>query len=109
MTDDPSDHSPIEMLRALGEPTRIRIVDEIAAGGPLGVAVLAGRLGLPYMAVWHNLSSLRRARVLAVRRCGQFIEYSFAPGVFTPSADGGELGTLNVGAWRISIGRTAEK
>ncbi|QEL17569.1 ArsR/SmtB family transcription factor [Limnoglobus roseus] len=109
MTDDQITPSLIKQLRALGEPTRIRIVGGIASAGPVTVGVLAERLRLPFMAVSHHMKLLRQAGILADERRGRHVVYHFAPGVFTPSQMAGALGTLHFGGWRISIGRTAGK
>jgi ArsR family transcriptional regulator, arsenate/arsenite/antimonite-responsive transcriptional repressor len=62
-------------FRALGDETRLRIL-EILAGGERCVADLMDELGLGQSLVSHHLRTLRQAGLVSVRRDGRWIYYS---------------------------------
>ncbi|QEL19239.1 ArsR/SmtB family transcription factor [Limnoglobus roseus] len=107
MTDYQTSRTVAAILAALGEPTRLSIVHEMAAAGPSTVGNLAKRMSSTTTRVSPHLRVLKDAGILEDRREGKTRVYRFAPGVFAPSQWAGELGTLHFGGWRISIGRTA--
>ncbi len=92
------------VLAGVGEPTRMGILAELAAGAaPVGD--LATRLRVPMVNMSHHLNVLRRAGVLARVKCGRQVLYSLSPTLFTPAAGPGALGTIRVGAWTLTVGR----
>ncbi|QEL17435.1 ArsR/SmtB family transcription factor [Limnoglobus roseus] len=109
MTDPKAARALAARLVAVGDFTRLQIVAEIAAHGPVTVGVVAERLGVPMVNMSQHLKMLRQAGILADQKLGRHVEYRFAPGVFIPPATADELGTLHFGAWRISIGRKKGK
>ena len=64
-----------ELLRLLGEPTRLRILLACLAQ-PASVGEFAARLGIPRSLVSHHLRMLRASRFLGSRRNGKQIIYS---------------------------------
>lgn len=65
-----------ELFRALGDLTRLRIVDLLAREGEMCVCRIVPALGLPQSTVSHHLATLRHAGLVRQRREGQMIFYS---------------------------------
>jgi DNA-binding transcriptional ArsR family regulator len=64
-----------ETFRLLGDPTRVRLLDALAAG-ELCVCDLATLLGHTVSAVSHQLRLLRGLRLVRARRSGRMVYYS---------------------------------
>jgi ArsR family transcriptional regulator, lead/cadmium/zinc/bismuth-responsive transcriptional repressor len=64
-----------ETFRVLGDPTRVRILDVLAAGD-LCVCDLASLVGISESAVSHQLRLLRGMRLVRPRRAGRQVFYS---------------------------------
>jgi ArsR family transcriptional regulator, lead/cadmium/zinc/bismuth-responsive transcriptional repressor len=64
-----------DTFRALGDPTRVRILDAISEG-ELCVCDLATLVGLSESAVSHQLRLLRHMRLVRARRHGRMVFYS---------------------------------
>ena len=64
-----------DTFNALGDPTRVRILDALSHG-ELCVCDLAAVLGLSQSAVSHQLRLLRNLRVVRPRRDGRVVFYS---------------------------------
>jgi DNA-binding transcriptional ArsR family regulator len=62
-------------LRALADPTRIRLIAELDARGPEGVGALAASLPISRQAVSRQLSVLHAAGVVRRRREGMRVVY----------------------------------
>lgn len=68
------------LLRALGDETRLRIVD-LLVPGPLCVCALYTALEMPQPTVSHHLRILRDAGVLDAERRGTWTYYGLRPEV----------------------------
>lgn len=64
-----------ETFRMLGDPTRVQILDALAAG-ELCVCDIAGLVGISESAVSHQLRLLRGMRLVRPRRAGRQVFYS---------------------------------
>ncbi len=64
-----------ETFRALGDPTRVRILD-VLSHGELCVCDLAAVLSLSQSAVSHQLRLLRSLRLVRARREGRMVFYA---------------------------------
>jgi DNA-binding transcriptional ArsR family regulator len=64
-----------ETFRALGDPTRVRILDALSHA-ELCVCDLASLLGLTESATSHQLRLLRSLRLVRTRRAGRLIFYA---------------------------------
>ena len=64
-----------ETFRALGDPTRIRVLDALSHG-ELCVCDLASLLGLSQSATSHQLRLLRALRLVRTRRSGRMVYYA---------------------------------
>lgn len=88
--------SACERLALLANPTRLKIVLELATG-PCCVCVLTERLGLSQPSVSHALSELKNAGLLRKRRIKSKHYYSLAE-VFAEHTDSaGEPSSLTLG------------
>ena len=66
-----------DVFRALGDPTRLRILG-LLAGGEVCVCHLYETLGIPQPKTSRHLAYLRRAGLVETRRDGQWIHYRLA-------------------------------
>ena len=64
-----------ETFRALGDPTRVRILDALSHG-ELCVCDLAALVGMTESAVSHQLRLLRNLRLVRPRRDGRMVFYA---------------------------------
>ncbi|MDH4063686.1 MAG: metalloregulator ArsR/SmtB family transcription factor [Acidobacteriota bacterium] len=64
-----------DIFRALGDPTRVRILDALSHG-ELCVCDLAAVLALSQSAVSHQLRLLRSLRLVRARRDGRMVFYT---------------------------------
>jgi ArsR family transcriptional regulator len=65
------DRALVQALRALGDATRFRIVQEIAAGGELCCGEVADKFDVTQPTISHHLKVLCLAGVLSVRNQGK--------------------------------------
>ena len=65
------DRALVRALRALGDPTRFRMVQEVAAGGELCCGEVAKRFDVTQPTISHHLKVLFAAGVLSVRNQGK--------------------------------------
>lgn len=64
-----------DTFRILGDPTRIRIVDALAAG-QLCVHEISEHIGISESAVSHQLRLMRSMRIVRARREGRCVYYT---------------------------------
>ena len=67
-----------QVFKALGDPTRIRIVEMLAQNGEMCVCKIMEALGMTQPAVSHHLAALKHAGLVRCRREGQWIHYSLS-------------------------------
>ena len=65
-----------EVFKALGDPTRIRIVRMLAERGEVCVCTIVEELGVRQSAVSFHMNKLKQTGLLHGRREGQWIHYS---------------------------------
>jgi ArsR family transcriptional regulator, arsenate/arsenite/antimonite-responsive transcriptional repressor len=65
-----------EVFKALGDPTRLRILQTLAENGEVCVCVFMAQLEMGQSAISHHMAALKRARLVRARRQGQWIHYS---------------------------------
>lgn len=101
MADDPlqSDQCA-EKLRALSDPTRLRIVDVLRAG-PKNVSELSEALSAEIVTVSHHLGILKNAHIVERERQGRFMLYKLCDGVIETSRNAPDH--LNLGCCRLEI------
>jgi len=76
LTDDATVEALAETFRVLGDPTRLRIVDALAAEHELCVCDIAERVGISESAMSHQLRLMRTQRIVRGRREGRCVYYT---------------------------------
>lgn len=69
-----------EGMRALGDPTRLKIVCLLQNNDEICVSGLQDALGCTRSALWHHLRVLREAGLIDCRREWKHVIYSLLPG-----------------------------
>ena len=75
-----------DIFKALGDPTRVRIVRMLADNGEMCVCQIMEELSMTQPAVSHHLSALKHANLVSARRQGQWIHYSLCSDIFSDIA-----------------------
>jgi DNA-binding transcriptional ArsR family regulator len=91
-----------EQLKALGEPSRLRIVSALRSG-PMSVGEIAEALKLEVVTVSHHLGILHSARLVQKERQGRFIVYSLSEGVFQPADSPRGPEHIDLGCCRLEV------
>lgn len=65
-----------EVFKALGDPTRLKIVKMLAQNGEMCVCTFVDELGMGQSAVSHHMAALRHAGLVLSRKKGQWVHYS---------------------------------
>lgn len=73
-------------FKALGDPTRLRIV-QILAGGTHCVCELQGQLDVAANVLSHHLKTLREAGLVRAERRGRWIDYELDPATLAAVAE----------------------
>ena len=68
-----------DRFKALGDPTRVAIVNRLAGAGEVCVCAFVGDLGLSQPTVSHHLRILREAGLVEARRRGTWAYYRLVP------------------------------
>jgi DNA-binding transcriptional ArsR family regulator len=75
------------VFRALADPTRRAIFEELSRGGERTVHALTGYAGVSQPAVSKHLTVLKRARLVRHRREGRETHYRARPDALAPMVD----------------------
>ena len=94
----------VRVAKALSDPTRLRILREIAAAEEISCGELARRFPISQPTVSHHLKVLEEAGLVSVRREGQFHYFSSMAGALVEFSKG-----LDAGLARRSPGRGAAR
>jgi DNA-binding transcriptional ArsR family regulator len=78
--------APIEVFAALGDPTRHRLLDELAGREPASAAALAEPLTITRQAVEKHLRVLEHAGLVRADREGRRVRYAVRPETLSASA-----------------------
>jgi DNA-binding transcriptional ArsR family regulator len=89
-----------QLLKALAEPERLRIID-LLRNGPRTVGEIAEELRSEFVNVSHHLNVLRHAGLVKSSKKGRFVITSLAPGLLQTSA--GDADFLNLGCCRLEL------
>ena len=65
-----------EIFKALGDPTRLRIVQMLAHNGETCVCKIVDEFEINQPAISHHMAKLKQAGLLNARKDGQWIHYS---------------------------------
>lgn len=100
MTDQKDAKKCADMLQAIAEPNRIRIIECLRTRS-MNVTELARALNVEIVNVSHHLGVLRTAGLVQDEKKGRFVEYSLHPKVF--NNDSNKATYLDLGWCRIEI------
>lgn len=100
MTDPKNAKTCAELLQAIAEPNRIRIIDALRTGQK-NVTELAKLLNVEIVNVSHHLGVLRQAGLVQDEKHGRFVVYALHPKHF--SSDNAKATYLELGWCRIEI------
>jgi DNA-binding transcriptional ArsR family regulator len=92
-----------EMLKALGDPLRLKLIDALREG-PRNVSHLADALAAEMVLVSHHLGILYHAGLLEREKQGRFVVYRLKDGVLAPRSRG-DREHLDLGCCRLEIPR----
>lgn len=90
-------------LKALSDPERLRIVQQLQVG-PSNVTELARALRIELANASHHLGVLRQAGLVCDRKQGKYVIYSLDPAVFRGDPSDTALGVLDFGCCRLELG-----
>ena len=65
-----------DIFKALGDPTRLKIVRMLAENGEMCVCKIVDALQMGQPAVSHHMATLRHAGLVSHRKLGQWVHYS---------------------------------
>jgi DNA-binding transcriptional ArsR family regulator len=91
-----------KMLRMLGKPIRLRIVDAWRTG-PRNVSDLADALKAEIATTSYHLGILHAAGLLEREKHGRFKVYRLKDGVLATSASRQNKRHIDLGCWRLEI------
>lgn len=77
----------VELLRAVADPTRLRVLDVLGADGPRCHCELEATLGVRANRLSFHLRVLREAGLVATRRRGRQVEYHLEPDGIAAACD----------------------
>lgn len=102
MTDPTEAQKCADLLQAIGEKNRIRII-ECLWDGAKNVSELAKLLKIEIVNVSHHLGVLKSARLVQHEKKGRYVVYSLSPDYF--SAANGKHGSLDLGWCQLAVAR----
>ena len=96
----------IEVCKALGDPVRLKIVNELRRGTRCA-CVLSEVAGVSPSLLSHHLKTLREVGLITGERRGRWIDYSLASSAFeslaeTLAPESSELGPAGIGEVSLS-------
>ncbi len=100
MTDTQQAENCANLLQALAEPNRIRIIESLRSGSK-NVTELAKMLNVEIVNVSHHLGVLREAGLVQDDKQGRFVHYSLHPKHFIHESTKSTL--IDLGWCRIEI------
>src|SRR3954468_17558953 len=102
MTDPTEAQKCADLLQAIGEKNRIRII-ECLWDGSKNVSELAKLLKIEIVNVSHHLGVLKSARLVQHEKKGRYVVYGLAPDYF--SGENGKQGFLNLGWCQLHLNK----
>src|SRR6476620_8546815 len=101
MTDEKSAETCANLLQAIGEKNRIRIIECLWEGAK-NVSELAKLLKIDIVNVSHHLGVLKSARLVQHIKKGRYVVYSLAPEYYN---DNGKNRSLDLGWCHLTVSR----
>jgi ArsR family transcriptional regulator len=102
MTDFSEARKVAALLAAVAEPTRLRVLWQLAKG-PMHVGALADAVGIEMVNMSHHLGVMRQAGVLDDEKDGRRVIYKLRAEVYSPGPNDDVLGVLALGHFRVSL------
>ena len=102
MTEFPEARKVAALLAAVAEPTRLRVLWQLARG-PQHVGALAKLINIPMVNMSHHLGVMRQAGILDDEKEGRKVNYKLRPEVFSPGTNPEVLGVLTLGNFRMVL------
>lgn len=65
-----------DAFKALGDPTRLKILRMLAENGEMCVCKIVDQLGMRQSAVSHHMAALKHAGLVSFRKEGQWVHYA---------------------------------
>jgi DNA-binding transcriptional ArsR family regulator len=90
-----------QMLRLLGDPERLLII-QVLRDGPRNVSEIADRTKQKVANVSHHLKALREGGIVESKRDGRYIAYRLLPGAYIEESSG-KVDHLDIGCCRLEI------
>jgi len=90
-----------ELLKAVADPDRLRIVQLLMDGGKT-VGAIAEDLSEDITKISHHLSILRRSKILLAKKEGRFVKYTVHPTVRSKSRATGKR-QIDFGCCRLDL------
>lgn len=91
-----------QLLKALADPERLKIV-QCLVDGPKNVSEVSALLGQEMANVSHHLGVLRHSGLVQVEKQGKFMVYSLHPDVFRPKTAPQKSPCLDLGCCRLEL------
>lgn len=91
------------LVAAIAEPTRLRVLWQLAKEGPMHVGALSEAVDVKMVNMSHHLGVMRQAGVLDDAKDGRKVVYKLRPEVFVPGATPDVLGVLALGGFRVVL------
>ena len=102
MTDSNEAQKCADLLQAIGEKNRIRIIESLFSG-PKNVSELSKALKIEIVNVSHHLGVLKAQRLVRREKQGRFVIYSLATEYFV--SENGKPASLNLGWCHLTIAK----
>ncbi len=80
-------HAPAELFAALGDSTRLQLVDRLGRGEHRSIAALSEGIGLSRQGITKHLRVLENAGIIESRRVGREIQFALKPEPLTSLQD----------------------
>jgi len=90
------------MLAAVAEPTRLRVLWQLAKG-PMHVGALSDAVDIKMVNMSHHLGVMRQAGILDDAKDGRRVIYKLRDELFTPGTTPDVLGVLTLGNFRVVL------
>jgi len=90
-----------ELLKAVADPDRLRIVQLLFEGSKT-VSVIADELEEDVTKVSHHLGILRRSKIVQAKKDGRYVTYSVHPQVKSRTSSTGKR-QINFGCCRLDL------
>jgi DNA-binding transcriptional ArsR family regulator len=102
MTDFSEARKVAALLAAVAEPTRLRVLWQLARG-PMHVGALSDAVNIKMVNMSHHLGVMRQAGILDDAKDGRKVVYKLRPEIFSPGTTPDVLGVLTLGNFRVIL------